>query len=102
MDPDDLSLRILLDTFTDSRLRPVNVLLTYIEDGMLQLGPDTKAQNKHRPTEHMMLQAARLLTLAILRNGKLKAQSDATSRIINICMFAWMPRKIIQVLSLIQ
>ena len=101
-------MKILIEVFSDVNLRPIGALLMFIEDGLPQTGPDgreiaVRKENSNRDinrtSEHMMLQAARLICLGVKRKPSLASQSGAKMRIVHLCMYPRMPRSVIQCLS---
>jgi len=104
---DDIGLNILLNVFSDVSIRPMGTLLMFIEDGLPQTndGREVAVRGKEttsKTSEHMMLQAARLIVLGIKRKPSLASQSAAKMRIVQLCMYPRMPRSVVQCLSTIK
>ena len=95
-----------MEILSDINLRPIGALLMFIEDGLPQTSPDGRIiagkNSGNKTTEHMMLQAARLVTMAIKKKPNLACQSGAKMRIVQLCMYPTMPRSVIQCLSSIK
>jgi len=104
---DDIGMNILLNVFSDVSIRPMGALLMFIEDGLPQTndGREVAVRGKEttsKTSEHMMLQAARLIVLGIKRKPSLASQSAAKMRIVQLCMYPRMPRSVVQCLSTIK
>ena len=85
----------------------MGALLMFIEDGLPQTndGREVAVRGKEttsKTSEHMMLQAARLIVLGIKRKPSLASQSAAKMRIVQLCMYPRMPRSVVQCLSTIK